>query len=153
MDNLPAHLQRIQSQHPDLAGDSAKYTFDSLPRKIPLSRLPGQRLYDSLQSVKEFNFIRTNAEVTFDLNETGEWLPQYYIGGGGFGDVGVYMKRDANGKVIDEIALKEVHRASKESLWPDSQALRLQRRLLAEAAMHVQLNQSKSESKDLCTSY
>lgn len=162
--DLPTRLQRMQSQRPDLTNtsatfnNSANYTYDSLPRKIPLSWLPGQKFLDGLQEMVEFRLLRTNAEVTFDSDgvDTGEWRPQYYIGGGSHGKVGVWVKRNAKGEVIDEIALKEVQLQPDRDgtgdhvLWSDSRKLGLRRRLLAEAVMQSQLNQSNSESKNFC---
>lgn len=157
--DIPTHLQRMQSQRPNLTNSSAtfnkstNYTYDVLPRKVPLSRLPGQRFLDGLRAMAEFRLLRTNAEVTFDSTdtETGEWTPQYYVGGGAHGKVGVWTKRNAKGEVIDEIALKDVqlYGTGHYELWPDSRSLGLRRRLLAEAAMQSQLNQSDSESKNL----
>lgn len=160
--DIPTHLQRMQSKRPDLTNSSAtfntsaNYTYDTLPRKIPLSWLPGKKFLDGLREMAEFRLLRTHAEVTFDSNdvETGEWHPQYYIGGGAHGMVGVWMKKNADGEVIDETAVKEVQMPNTQGkgdwmLWPDSQRLGLRRRLLAEAAMQSQLNRSDCESKVL----
>lgn len=152
MDNIPAHLQRIHSQRPDLTkapsayDTSLLYTYDSLPRKIPLSKLPGEKFLRALRKLIEFKLLRTNAEATFDSDDTSEWRPHYYVGGGGYGRVGVWQKRNDKGELIDEIALKEMQDCRDYLFWPDSRQLGLRRRLLAEAGMQSQLNESKIES-------
>lgn len=144
--DIPSHLQRVQSQYPDLTSDTTNLTNKSKPRKIPLLNLPGAKLLKGLRGIGEFDLLRTNAEVSFDSNTDDGWLSEYYLGGGGFGDVGVYRKRNAQGNIIDEVAVKDVENATGAELWDDSDKLDFKRHLLREAVVQRQVNLSQSES-------
>lgn len=146
--HIPTHLQRLQEQVPDFTGDSDAYTRSILPKAISLDDLPGARLLRSLRDNAEFELLKYRAGVSFDSEDDDDsWLPEHYLGGGGHGKVGVYRRRDMNGYIVDEIALKDqTGNRRKDEFWYDSGPLGLHRRLMKEAVIQHQLNKKQTES-------
>lgn len=143
--DIPNRLQQMQSEFPGLT-QSSSYIRNLLPRDIPLSSIPGARLLKVLRDLDEFELLRTHAEVTFASASEDEWLPQYYLGGSGDVYVGVYVRRDIHGDILDEVAIKEILTCGDDDLWDEGQEDD-ENCLLREAVLQRQLNLSKSESK------
>lgn len=136
----------MESQYPVLMGPPRDYTRNESPIEFSLARLPGARLLKSLRSEHELDFLRTRVGVAFDESDDDNWLPEYHLGGGSFGMVGVYRKRDVDGAVVDELALKQVVSGDTGDFWDGTYVLGLNRSLMREAVIQRQLNTSKSES-------
>ena len=57
-------------------------------------------------------FLNSRAWFQIEQQSDHEWLSSYLLGAGGYGTVGCWRKRNAEGVVIDELAIKEQRRTT-----------------------------------------
>lgn len=92
---------------------------------------------------RSYNLLLRN----LDFEDGAEWQPVRPLGEGSFGAVALWHKKDPNGSVIDEIALKEVGRCVTEDAIPlyekDPKNLT---GLAHEAVLQTQLSESRSQN-------
>lgn len=129
---------------PDLSRERA-YRHGYWPRLFDKRHLPAVNIWKTLTEKKGLDFVRSNPIVEEDRHEDIEWCVHQFLGGGSFGGVAAWLKRDEAGNVIDEIAIKEINGLKNKDAhmaWnerPDGP-------LLTEAVVQAQLNKGHHES-------
>lgn len=127
-------------ERPDFS-DEGNFVYN-LPFPFTYAELPARRFLEVIRTAAPFEFLRSKAG--FNTDEDDAWLPHRLLGTGSFGQVGSWVKRDRQGTIVDEVAVKEWVDFQDNFRWNSEDSFGI---LATEAVIQKQLNLSLTESK------
>lgn len=139
-------LREGEFERPNLT-QSQHYLRKDLPGKAAPSSIPGSNILKTLRAKSHaqfIQFIRSLPAFEDVAEKDEEWTVHQFVGGGGFGGVGHWLKKDKNNQVTDELAIKEMNldQTRVVARWSDSAG----DPLLAEAVIQAQLNKASPKN-------
>lgn len=125
-------------------GDSVQFPYLVRGQNPSTFKQISSRLRKTLDHIYRVEFLRSKVNYHAEP-DSDDWKIWRYLGNGSYGSVALWIKRDGNGNIIDEIVMKEVARNDTGIEWDSGEP-----HLTSEAVLLSTVNKMSCQSKCFC---